>query len=72
MKCIRTAIACTIVMELAGCAVADPPQYLPGHPANPASSAAPPDSSPSALSTYRAFDDAARQPTREDGHAHHP
>jgi len=70
MKRIQSALASAAVLALASCSVIEPPRYAADHPANPTAPAAAPEPAPAALSTYRTFDGATQQPSREDGHAH--
>ena len=62
MKRIQSALGSAAVLALASCTVIEPPRYAADNPANP--------TAPAALSTYRTFDGATQQPSREDGHAH--
>jgi len=70
MKRIQSALGSAAVLALASCTVIEPPRYAADNPANPMAPAATLEPAPAALSTYRTFDGATQQPSREDGHAH--
>ena len=65
------ALAAAGALILSGCAVVAPPPIGLDHPANPAAAAAPPDSSPSALSGYKPAASFAAVPPAPDGAGTH-